>query len=152
MMSDEYYMGEALKEAKKAYLKDEVPVGCIIICDDKIIARAHNLRETKKSALAHAEVVAIHKACQKLEQKFLDNCVLYVTLEPCLMCLGAILQARIKKVVYGAEEPKFGCLKSLGNPLEDYKFNHKIEIKAKVLETEASQMMKTFFQMKRHKD
>lgn len=150
-MNDEYYLKEALKEAKKAYSKDEVPVGCVIVFDNKIIARGHNLRETKNNVLFHAEIVAINKACKKLHQKFLDGCEIYVTLEPCIMCMGAIIQSRIKKVIYGAKEPKFGCLESLGNILNDYKFNHNVEVMGGILEDEASKMMKDFFKEKRNK-
>lgn len=150
-MTDEYFLKEALKEAKKAYLKDEVPVGCVIVFDNKIIARGHNLRETKKNVLCHAEIVAINKACKKLDQKFLDGCEIYVTLEPCIMCMGAIIQSRIKRIVYGAKEPKFGCLESLGNILNDYNFNHNVEVMGGILEDEASKMMKDFFKEKRNK-
>ena len=150
-MTDEYYLKEALKEAKKAYIKDEVPVGCVIVYEKKIVSRSHNLRETKKNVLCHAEILAINKACKKLNQKFLDGCTLYVTLEPCLMCSGAIMQSRIKRVVYGAKEPKFGCLGSLGNVFEDYKFNHQVEVVSGVLEDESSKIMKDFFKEKRNK-
>ena len=150
-MNDEYFLKEALKEAKKAYLKDEVPVGCVIVSDGKIVARSHNLRETKKNVLCHAEVIAINKACKKLGQKFLDGSTIYITLEPCIMCCGAIIQSRIKKIVYGAKEPKFGCLESLGNILNDYKFNHSVEVVGGVLEDETSQIMKDFFKEKRMK-
>lgn len=148
-MNDEYYLGEAIKEAKKAYKKDEVPVGCVIVYNDKIIARSHNLREKKKNALAHAEVIAINKACKKLRQKFLDGATLYVTIEPCIMCCGTIIQSRIKKVVYGANESKFGCAESLGNVFNDYKFNHQVELIGGVLKEEASFLMKSFFKEKR---
>ena len=140
-----YYINEAYKEALKAYRKKEVPVGCVIVYNDKIIARAHNLRETKKNSLCHSEIIAINKACKKMKMKFLEDCTIYVTLEPCIMCTGAILQARMKKIVYGAKEPKFGCLESLGNVLSDYKFNQKVEIESGVMEEEISSMMKQFF-------
>lgn len=144
-MDSLYYIKEAYKEALKAYKKCEVPVGCVIVYNDEIIARSHNLRETKKNVLCHAEVIAINKACKKLGTKFLDDCTLYVTLEPCIMCLGASIQARIKKIVYGAKEPKFGCLESLGNVLKDYKFNHNIEVESGIYEEEVSALMKRFF-------
>lgn len=150
-MNDEYYLNEALKEAKKAYKLDEVPIGCVIVYNEKIVARSHNLRENKKSALAHAELIAINKACKKLKQKFLDGATLYVTIEPCIMCSGAIIQSRIKRIVYGAKEPKFGCCESLGNVFNDYKFNHKVEICGGVLENETSSLMKSFFKEKRNK-
>ena len=101
--------------------------------------------------LCHAEIVAINKACKKLDQKFLDGCEIYVTLEPCIMCMGAIIQSRIKRIVYGAKEPKFGCLESLGNILNDYNFNHNVEVMGGILEDEASKMMKDFFKEKRNK-
>ena len=104
MKNDQYYLQEAIKEAKKAYQKNEVPVGCVIVINDKIIARAHNLREQKNSTLAHAEILAIHKATQKLKRWILDDATIYITLEPCLMCAGAIYQSRIKKIVYAARE------------------------------------------------
>ncbi len=145
IIDDNYYMNEAYKEALKAYKKNEVPVGCVIVYHDKIIARAHNLREKKKNSLYHAEVIAINKACKKLKMKFLEECVLYVTLEPCIMCAGASCQARIRKIVYGAQEPKFGCLKSLGNVFQTFKFNHQVEIVSGIMEEEISVMMKQFF-------
>ena len=111
-MSYEKYMKEAIKEAKKAELKDEVPIGCVIIKDDKIIARAHNLRESKQQSIAHAEILAIEKACKKIGSWRLENCDLYVTLEPCPMCSGAILQSRISNVIYGAKDFKGGCIES----------------------------------------
>lgn len=144
-MDSLFYIKEAYKEALKAYKKGEVPVGCVIVYNDEIIARAHNLRETKKNVLCHAEVIAISKACKNLGTKFLDGCTLYVTLEPCIMCLGASIQARIKKIVYGAKEPKFGCLESLGNILNDYKFNHTVEVESDVYSKEISALMKSFF-------
>lgn len=149
MKDDIYFFNEALKEAKKAYKKDEVPVGCVIVLNDEIVSRAHNLRETKRNALAHAEIIAINKACKKLNQKFLDEAIMYVTLEPCIMCSGAIIQARIKRFVYGAKEPKFGCCESLGNVFEDYKFNHLVEVVSGIKEEEVSNLMKDFFKEKR---
>ena len=124
---DIFFMKEALKEAKKAYLKEEVPVGCVIVYNNEIIARAHNTRHKNKSALDHAEILAIKKANKKLNAWMLDNATIYVTLEPCLMCAGAIFQSRIKRVVYAASEPKFGSFGSIinvSNP--EYKFNHKV--------------------------
>lgn len=144
-MDATYYINEAYKEALKAYKKKEIPVGCVIVYRDKIVSRAHNLRETKKNSLCHAEIIAINKACKKLKMKFLEDCTLYVTLEPCAMCAGAIVQARIKKVVYAASEPKFGCVESLGNLFTDYKFNHHVEFESGIMKDEVSQMMKSFF-------
>lgn len=112
-------MSEALKEAKKAYKKDEVPVGAVIVKDDKIIARAHNLRESKEDAIAHAEILCIQKACKKIKSWRLDDAELYVTLEPCAMCSGALSQARIGKVIFGARDYKNGCVGSICNILEE---------------------------------
>ncbi len=150
-MDDYYYINIAYKEALKAYKKNEVPVGCCIVKDGIILARAHNLRETKKLSLAHAEVEAIRKACKKANAKFLDGATIYITLEPCLMCLGAIIQARISKVVYSLNEPKFGSIVSIGNTLKDYKLNHTIEVHQGLMEDEVSELMKSFFQELRKK-
>ena len=141
-------MNIALKEAMKAYKEDEVPVGCVIVKDDKVIAKAHNLRQTKKSVLAHAEILAIQKASKKLDSWILEDCTMYVTLEPCPMCAGTILQSRIKKLVYATKEPKFGACQSVMN-LFDYKFNHQVEITDGILQEEASNLMKNFFQILR---
>ena len=149
--NDEYYMKLAIVEAKKAFTKEEVPVGAIIVYQDKIIARGYNLRETKKSVLGHAEINVIKKANKKLNQKFLDDCILYVTLEPCLMCAGAIQAARIKKVIYSAKEPKFGCLESQGNVYQSFKGNHDVQVIGGLLEEVTSQMMKDFFKKIREK-
>lgn len=148
-MENRKYINLAYKEALKAYSKNEVPVGCVIVKDGVVIAKAYNKRETKKNVLCHAEIIAINKACKKLGEKFLDGCELYVTLEPCIMCIGAIIQARIKKVVYGASEPKFGCLESLGNVLNDYKFNHNLEVISGIEKDKISEMMKLFFKQLR---
>ena len=149
---DIFFMKEALKEAKKAYLKEEVPVGCIIVYNNEIIARAHNTRHKNKSALDHAEILAIKKANKKLDAWMLDNATIYVTLEPCLMCAGAIFQSRIKRVVYAASEPKFGSFGSVINVSSpEYKFNHKIELIKGVLEEESSQLLKSFFKEIRNK-
>lgn len=142
--SDETFMLEALKEAKKAYERLEVPVGCVVVKDNKIIARAHNLRESRQSSLAHAEIIAIGKACKKLGTWRLDDCDIYVTLEPCLMCSGAIINSRIKRVVYGALEPKFGAHQSLTNVFE-INFNHKTEVLPNVLAKESNELLKAFF-------
>lgn len=147
-----YYMDEAIKEAMKAYKLGEVPVGCVIVVDDKIIARAHNARHNKKNALYHAEMIAIDKACKKLKRWILDDATIYITLEPCLMCSGAILQARIKNLVYGCPEPKFGCVESIMKVFSDYKFNHQVSITSGIKCLEISQMMKSFFQNLRQKN
>lgn len=152
MENDIYFLKEAIKEAKKAFDKNEVPVGCVIVIDDKIIARAHNLRETKKSALGHAEILAIEKASKKLERWILDDATLYVTLEPCTMCTGAIFQSRIKRVVFAANEPKFGALGSVIDLSKVEKFNHKIDVSQGLLEEEVSQLMKNFFKKLRQKN
>ena len=144
MDKDIKYMKEAIKEAKKAYLKKEVPIGCVIVYNDKIIARGHNERETKNSSLAHAEVIAIKKACKKLESWRLEDATMYITLEPCCMCGGAIIQSRIKRVVYGALDYRFGVHKSIMN-LFDVPFNHKVNIDGGVLEEECSKMISDFF-------
>lgn len=150
-MTNVDYMAQALKEAKKAYKKAEVPVGCVIVVNDKIIAKAHNLRHKRKNSLAHAELIALNRACRKLKRWILDDATLYVTLEPCLMCSGAILQARIKKIVYGCAEPKFGCVESIMHVFHDYNFNHKVEIEKGLLCEEISILMKSFFQNLRKK-
>ena len=146
---NEKFMVEAIKEAKKAELIDEVPIGCVIVKDDKIIARGHNLRESKQRSTAHAEIIAIEKACRKLKSWRLEGCSLYVTLEPCPMCSGAILQSRIEHVVYGAKDPKGGCMESCMNMYEDKGFNHYPDVIGGVLEDECGSLLKTFFKRKR---
>ena len=148
MTNNEKYMLLALKEAEKAFNKGEVPVGCVIVKDDVVIAKAHNLRQTKKSALAHAEILAIQKASKKLNSWILEDCVMYVTLEPCAMCAGTIIQSRIKKLVYGANEPKFGACGSVVN-LFEYKFNHQVEVESNVMKEESAKLLKNFFQILR---
>lgn len=148
----EFFMKEALKEAQKAYKKLEVPIGAVIVKDGKIIARAHNLREIKKNALAHAEVLAINKACKKLDAWRLLDCDMYVTLEPCAMCAGAILNARIRKLYIATLEPKTGAVGSICNLLEDYTVNHKVDVQIGVCEEEARKLLKDFFKELREKD
>ncbi len=143
-MQKEKYMREALKEAKKALLKDEVPIGAVIVKEDKIIARGHNLRETRMNSLKHAEIVAIDKACKKLNNFRLEDCELYVTLEPCLMCSGAIVQSRIKKVCFGASDEKYGAVTSVANAFE-IKSNHKVEFEQGILKEECERIIKDFF-------
>ena len=150
-MNDHFFLKEAIKEAKKAYQKQEVPVGCVIVVDGKIISRSHNLRETKQSVLAHAEILAIEKASKKLNRWILDDATIYVTLEPCVMCAGAIFQARIKRVVFGASEPKFGALGSIIDLSKENKFNHKIEVTKGILGEEVAELMKGFFKELRQK-
>lgn len=146
---DEKYMKEAIKLAKKAESIDEVPIGAVIVHDDKIIACAHNLRESKQNAVAHAEIIAIQKACKKMGSWRLEDCILYVTLEPCPMCTGAILQSRIKRVVYGAADPKGGCIESCMKMYEVKGFNHYPEVTSGVLKEECSMLLKNFFKQKR---
>ena len=146
---DEKYMKAAIKEAMKAESIDEVPIGAVIVLEDKIIARAHNLRETKQDSLAHAEILAIQKACKKLGTWRLENCTLYVTLEPCPMCSGAILQSRIKRVVYGAADPKGGCIENCMQMYEIKGFNHYPEVTKGILKEECSELLKKFFKRKR---
>lgn len=141
----EKFMREALKEAKKAEEKLEVPIGVVIVKDGKIISRAHNLRETKKNAIAHAEILAIQKACKKLDAWRLNECDLYVTLEPCPMCAGAILNSRIKKVYIGTMEPRSGAVGSKINLFEDYNFNHIVEYETGILEDECKNIIQKFF-------
>jgi len=143
--SDEKYMLEAIKEAKKAEQIGEVPIGAIIVLNGEIIARAHNLREKNQNSLAHAELLAIDLACQKLGTWRLEDAVLYVTLEPCPMCSGAIVLSRIKKVVYGAKDPKGGCAGTLMNLLQDSRFNHQSELVSGVLEKETGELLSDFF-------
>lgn len=142
-------MKEALKEARKAELIDEVPIGCVIVKDDKIIARGHNQRETKQSPIGHAEIIAINKASKKLKSWRLEGCDIYVTLEPCIMCSGAIIQSRINKVYYGASDPKGGALGSSINVLEANNINHHPEVISGVLKEECSSIITNYFKAKR---
>jgi tRNA(adenine34) deaminase len=145
----EYYMGIALKEAKKSLKKDDVPVGAIIIKDNKIIAKAHNNKENKGIATYHAEVIAIEKACKKMNNWRLEGCTMYVTLEPCLMCAGAILQARIDKLVYSTENKKFGSVTSINDVLNNKKNNHKVDVVSGIMKKESQKILKDFFKDKR---
>lgn len=145
MTTDERYMKEALKQAKKAYVLEEVPIGCVIVQNDKIIARGYNRRNTDKNTLSHAELIAIRKASKKTGDWRLEDCTMYITLEPCQMCAGAIVQARIGRVVIGAMNPKAGCGGSILNLLEMPEFNHQVEVSRGVLKEECSQMMTEFF-------
>lgn len=145
MNSHEKYMKEALKEAKKAFALQEVPIGCVIVEDEKIIARGYNRRNTDKNVLAHAELAAIRKADRKTGDWRLEDCTLYVTLEPCQMCAGAIVQSRIPRVVIGAKNPKAGCAGSILNLLQRKEFNHQAEIVEGVLEKECAEILQDFF-------
>ncbi|MBO5179070.1 MAG: nucleoside deaminase [Clostridia bacterium] len=148
---EEKFMRLALKEAQKAYEKEEVPIGAVIVKDGKVIAKAHNLREIKKQATAHAEILVIEKACKKLDAWRLEDCDMYVTLEPCPMCAGAIMNARIKNVYIGAKEPRSGAVGSKINLFEDAIYNHKVNYYFGVLETECQKKMKDFFKELRKK-
>ena len=139
------YMKEALKQAKKAYVLGEVPIGCVIVYEDKIIARGYNRRNTDKNTLAHAEITAINRASKKMGDWRLEDCTLYVTLEPCQMCSGAIVQSRITNVVMGCMNPKAGCGGSILNILEMPEFNHQVNVTRGVLEEECSQILQDFF-------
>ena len=145
MRDEEKFMKEAIRQAKKAYALREVPIGCVIVYEGKIIARGYNRRNTDKNTPSHAEINAIRKASKKLGDWRLEGCTLYVTLEPCQMCAGAIVQARIDKVVIGSMNPKAGCAGSVLNLLEMDGFNHKVEVERGVLEEECSTMLSGFF-------
>ena len=142
---EEKYMRAALKEAKKAYALGEVPIGCVLVADDKIIARGYNRRKTEKNTLAHAELTAIRKAGKKTGDWRLEQCTMYVTLEPCQMCAGAIVQARIPKVYIGTMNPKAGCAGSLLNLLQFPAFNHQVEIESGILQDECAALLTGFF-------
>lgn len=142
---DEKYMKEALKQARKAYAIKEVPIGCVIVYNGKIIARGYNRRNTDKNTLAHAELLAIRKASRVLGDWRLEDCTMYITLEPCPMCAGAIVQARIPRVVVGAMNPKAGCAGSIVNLLQMRQFNHQTELITGVMGEESQEMMSAFF-------
>lgn len=142
---DEKYMSMALKEAKKAYALGEVPIGCVIVYNDKVIARGYNRRNTDKNTLAHAEISAINKASKKIGDWRLEDCELYVTLEPCQMCAGAIVQSRMKRTVIGTMNPKAGCAGSILNILQMDEFNHQVEILTGVLKDECTELLTDFF-------
>lgn len=141
----EKFMKEALRQAKKAYALGEVPIGCVIVYEGRIIGRGYNRRNTDKNTLAHAEITAINKASKKIGDWRLEDCTLYVTLEPCQMCAGAIVQARIPEVVMGCMNPKAGCGGSILNILQMPEFNHQVQVTRGVLEQECSDMLKLFF-------
>lgn len=151
MEKEEKYMREAVRQAKKAAQAGDVPIGCVIVSGDKIIARAYNQRNKKKTTLAHAELLAIQKASKKTGDWRLEECTMYITLEPCQMCAGAIVQARIPRVVIGAMNPKAGCAGSVLNILQVEQFNHQVDIQKGVLEEECSQMLSDFFRQLRRK-
>ena len=149
-MDDIFFMKIAFEEAKIAYDLNEVPIGCVIIHDNKVIGKGHNLRVSEKNVLFHAEIIAINEACRKIKDWRLENCRLYVTVEPCPMCAGAILQARIPFVIYGAKNPKAGCAGSILNLLNDSRFNHRAEIIPEIYEKECAELMRQFF--RKHRD
>ena len=141
----EQYMKEALRQAKKAAASGEVPIGCVIVCDGKIVGRGYNKRNTNKTTLAHAELIAIDKASRKLGDWRLEGCDMYVTLEPCQMCSGAIVQSRLDRVIIGAMNPKAGCAGSILNILQMQEFNHQVEIVRGMMEEECSEVLQEFF-------
>lgn len=145
-------MKVALKEASKAYSKEEVPVGAVIVKDNKIIARAHNLKETNLNAVSHAEILAIQKACKKLGSWRLTDCDMYVTLEPCTMCTGALINARIRKLYIGTNDPKTGACGSKINLIEDVEFNHKIKLERDIMQKECEKILKDFFKALRERN
>ena len=144
-------MKEAIRQAKKAEALEEVPIGCVIVYQGKIIGRGYNRRMADKTVLAHAEIIAMRKACKKMGDWRLEDCTMYVTLEPCQMCAGAIVQSRMKKVVIGSMNPKAGCAGSVLNLLQMAQFNHQVEIERGVLEEECSTMLSGFFRELRDK-
>lgn len=151
MTEDEKYMREAIRQAKKAYQREETPIGCVIVSDGRIIARGYNKRNWKKHTLAHAELIAIHKASRFVGDWRLEDCTMYITLEPCPMCAGAIVQARIPRVVIGSMNAKAGCAGSVVNLLQMPGLNHQAEVVTGVLGEECSQIMTGFFKELRRK-
>lgn len=150
-MDDRYYMEQAIKEAEKAAEQGEVPIGAVIVFQHEIIAAGRNQREADHSATGHAELLAIEQANEVLNSWRLENCTLYVTLEPCPMCAGAIIQSRIPRVVFGAKDPKAGCAGTLMNLLQDSRFNHQAEVVSGILEKECGTMLTRFFKALREK-
>lgn len=148
---EEKYMKMALKEAQKAFDEEEVPVGAVIVKEGRVIAKAHNQKEAKTDTTKHAEIIAIQKASRKLKNWRLEDTTLYVTLEPCTMCIGAIIGARIKKVCFGAMDEKTGACGSVLNIPKDYPFNHIVEVKSNVMEPECKELLQKFFKMLRKK-
>lgn len=151
MLKKEKFMKEAIKQAKKAYDKEEIPVGAVIVKDGKIIARGYNKKEEKKDTTQHAEIITIQKASRKIGAWRLQDCEMYVTLEPCAMCTGALIQARLKRVYIGTMDPKTGACGSVLNLLEDYKFNHKVEVETNIMQKECEKILKDFFKYLRGK-
>ena len=151
MNNDEYYMRLAIEEEKKAEQIGEVPIGAVIVQDGRVIARAHNLRETEQRAIAHAEILAIDEACQATGSWRLERATLYVTLEPCAMCAGAIVLSRIERVVFGASDPKGGCAGTLMNLLQESRFNHQADVTSGVLASECGSLLSDFFRRLRER-
>lgn len=151
MTADEKFMRESIRQAKKAYALDEVPIGCVIVYEGKIIARGYNRRNTDKNTLSHAELIAIKKASRKLGDWRLEGCTMYITLEPCQMCAGAMVQARVTEAVIGSMNPKAGCAGSVLNILEMEGFNHQVNVRRGVMEEECSRMLSGFFRELREK-
>ncbi len=145
MEDDIKYMQMALAEARKAYQRAEVPIGAVVVCNDQVVGRGFNLREQTQDPTSHAEMIALREAAENEASWRLEDCQLYVTLEPCPMCAGAILQSRIKRLVYGASDPKAGAVRSLYQLLDDDRFNHQVEVEAGVMERESAQLLKDFF-------
>ncbi|MFA5779785.1 MAG: tRNA adenosine(34) deaminase TadA [Elusimicrobiota bacterium] len=148
-MSDIFFLKQALKEAKKAAKSGEVPVGCVIVKDGKIISRAHNLTVKRNDPTAHAEILAIKKAAQKIENYRLTNCEMYITIEPCPMCAGAAVWARVRKIIFGVCDEKSGACGSVVNIANNKKLNHRIKIKGGVLSSECADLMRKFFKERR---
>ena len=151
LSTEEKYMKEAIRQAQKAAKLGDVPIGCVIVYDGKIIGRGYNRRMADKTVLAHAEIIAIRKACKKLDDWRLEDCTMYVTLEPCPMCAGAIVQARIPRVVIGCMNPKAGCAGSVLDMLHEDGFNHQVQTEIGILEEECSHMLSEFFRQLRRK-
>lgn len=149
--SDNFFMKEAIKEAQKAFSLDEVPVGAVIVHKNRIIAKAHNEIELLKDPTAHAEMLALTEACNFLGNKWLLDCIIYVTIEPCSMCAGALVLSRIKKIIFGASDPKAGACGSVINVINNKKLNHHIEVTKGILEKDCSRLLKEFFKKKRIK-
>ncbi|NLL55883.1 MAG: nucleoside deaminase [Clostridiales bacterium] len=144
-------MEKAIQQAKKAYNDGEIPIGCVIVCDEKIIASAHNTKQNCDNSLHHAEILALDRAMKTLGTKYLNNCTMYLTIEPCAMCAGAMINCRLGKLVFGAREPKTGCAGSIYNLLEDNRFNHRVIVEEGVMQEECSCLMKEFFISRRNK-
>ena len=151
MKDHSYYMELALEEARRAYAKGEVPIGAVLVIDDRVVAKAHNTREENQQALNHAEMLVIKEGCEKQGFWRLDNSYLYTTVEPCVMCSGAIGLARIPNVVYGAKNQKFGAAGSLYDILTDERLNHRVDVETGILESECAGIMQDFFRNRRKK-